>query len=46
MTKPLLRATVDASWEQALTMEEYAESNCFSTATLSEAAATLKEAKR
>jgi 2-(1,2-epoxy-1,2-dihydrophenyl)acetyl-CoA isomerase len=38
MTKPLLRAAVDAPWEQSLTLEEYAEANCFSTATLASAA--------
>jgi 2-(1,2-epoxy-1,2-dihydrophenyl)acetyl-CoA isomerase len=42
MTKPLLRAAADASWEQALALEEYAEGNCFSTATLSDAAAEIK----
>lgn len=31
MTKPLLRAAADASWENALTMEEFAEPQCFST---------------
>lgn len=33
MTKPLLRAAADAPWEQSLKLEEYAEGNCFSTAT-------------
>jgi 2-(1,2-epoxy-1,2-dihydrophenyl)acetyl-CoA isomerase len=42
MTKPLLRAAVDASWEQSLALEEYAEGNCFSTATLAAAAASIK----
>ncbi|WP_343572518.1 enoyl-CoA hydratase/isomerase family protein [Mycobacterium sp.] len=32
MTKPLLRATADAGWHQALTMEEFAEPICFTTA--------------
>jgi 2-(1,2-epoxy-1,2-dihydrophenyl)acetyl-CoA isomerase len=32
MTKPLLRAAVDLPWEQALTMEEFAEPSCFTTA--------------
>lgn len=32
MTKPLLRAAADASWDQALTMEEFAEPQCFTTA--------------
>ncbi|SEG73551.1 2-(1,2-epoxy-1,2-dihydrophenyl)acetyl-CoA isomerase [Thermomonospora echinospora] len=31
MTKPLLRQAADMSWEQALTMEEYAEPSCFTT---------------
>lgn len=42
MTKPLLRAAADAPWEQSLRLEEYAEANCFSTATLPEAAAQIK----
>lgn len=32
MTKPLLRQTADLSWDQALTMEEFAEPACFTTA--------------
>lgn len=32
MTKPLLRATADAGWPDALTMEEFAEPVCFTTA--------------
>lgn len=32
MTKPLLRQTASMTWEQALTMEEFAEPNCFTTA--------------
>jgi 2-(1,2-epoxy-1,2-dihydrophenyl)acetyl-CoA isomerase len=31
MTKPLLRAAADASWEQAITIEEFAEPQCFTT---------------
>jgi 2-(1,2-epoxy-1,2-dihydrophenyl)acetyl-CoA isomerase len=42
MTKPLLRAATDAPWEQSLALEEYAEANCFSTATLARAAADIK----
>jgi 2-(1,2-epoxy-1,2-dihydrophenyl)acetyl-CoA isomerase len=42
MTKPLLRAAVDAPWEQSLVLEEYAEANCFSTASLAAAAAAIK----
>jgi 2-(1,2-epoxy-1,2-dihydrophenyl)acetyl-CoA isomerase len=32
MTKPLLRAAADASWNDALTLEEFAEPTCFTTA--------------
>ena len=32
MSKPLLRQAADMSWEQALTMEEFAEPACFTTA--------------
>jgi 2-(1,2-epoxy-1,2-dihydrophenyl)acetyl-CoA isomerase len=31
MAKPLLRASADLSWEQSLTMEEFAEPLCFTT---------------
>lgn len=31
MTKPLLRAAADASWEQTIAMEEFAEPQCFTT---------------
>jgi 2-(1,2-epoxy-1,2-dihydrophenyl)acetyl-CoA isomerase len=31
MTKPLLRAAADCSWEATLTMEEFAEPQCFTT---------------
>jgi 2-(1,2-epoxy-1,2-dihydrophenyl)acetyl-CoA isomerase len=31
MTKPLLRAAADGSWESTLTMEEFAEPTCFTT---------------
>jgi 2-(1,2-epoxy-1,2-dihydrophenyl)acetyl-CoA isomerase len=31
MTKPLLRAVSDASWDGALAMEEFAEPSCFTT---------------
>jgi 2-(1,2-epoxy-1,2-dihydrophenyl)acetyl-CoA isomerase len=31
IAKPLLRAAADASWEQALTIEEFAEPMCFTT---------------
>jgi 2-(1,2-epoxy-1,2-dihydrophenyl)acetyl-CoA isomerase len=32
MTKPLLRTAADASWNDALTLEEFAEPTCFTTA--------------
>jgi 2-(1,2-epoxy-1,2-dihydrophenyl)acetyl-CoA isomerase len=32
MTKTLLRATADADWNEALTLEEFAEPTCFTTA--------------
>ncbi len=38
MSKALLRASVDATWEQSLQLEEFAEANCFSTQTLEQAA--------
>jgi len=31
MTKPLLRAAADGSWESTLAMEEFAEPQCFTT---------------
>ena len=46
MAKPLLRAAADASWEQALKLEEFAEANCFSTESLGEAAAALIDDRR
>jgi 2-(1,2-epoxy-1,2-dihydrophenyl)acetyl-CoA isomerase len=36
MTKPLLRAAADASWESALAMEEFAEPQCFTTGAFQE----------
>src|SRR6478609_769124 len=32
MTKPLLRATADADWNAEITLEEFAEPTCFTTA--------------
>lgn len=29
MMKPLLREAADATWEQVITMEEFAEPSCF-----------------
>ncbi len=37
MTKPLLRAAADASWDHALAMEVFAEPQCFTTRTFQEA---------
>ena len=31
MSKPLLRNCADMTWEQAITMEEFAEPSCFTT---------------
>jgi 2-(1,2-epoxy-1,2-dihydrophenyl)acetyl-CoA isomerase len=31
MAKPLLRQAADATWESSITMEEFAEPNCFTT---------------
>jgi 2-(1,2-epoxy-1,2-dihydrophenyl)acetyl-CoA isomerase len=41
MTKSLLRAAVDAPWEETLRLEEFAEANCFSTESLGRAAESL-----
>ena len=41
MTKPLLRATADAGWHEALTMEEFAEPICFTTAAFADSVSTL-----
>jgi 2-(1,2-epoxy-1,2-dihydrophenyl)acetyl-CoA isomerase len=37
MTKPLLRAAADGSWESTLAMEEFAEPQCFTTSAFQEA---------
>ncbi len=37
MTKPLLRAAADGSWEATLAMEEFAEPQCFTTASFQDA---------
>ena len=42
MTKPLLRAAADAGFEQSLTMEEFAEGNCFSTTAPATVAAAIR----
>jgi 2-(1,2-epoxy-1,2-dihydrophenyl)acetyl-CoA isomerase len=36
MTKPLLRAAADASWDHAIAMEEFAEPQCFTTSAFQE----------
>ncbi len=43
MTKPLLRAAADMTWEQAIAMEEFAEPQCFTTPSLREAVGALVE---
>jgi len=37
MTKPLLRAAADGSWDSTLAMEEFAEPQCFTTGAFQEA---------
>src|SRR6201992_408973 len=41
MTKPLLRAAADASWNDALTLEEFAEPTCFTTAAFADSVHTM-----
>src|ERR1700744_1898130 len=41
MTKPLLRAIADADWHQALTMEEFAEPICFTTAAFADSVQSM-----
>jgi 2-(1,2-epoxy-1,2-dihydrophenyl)acetyl-CoA isomerase len=41
MTKPLLRAAADADWHQAVTLEEFAEPTCFTTAAFADSVHTL-----
>ena len=41
MMKPLLRASVDLPWEQAITLEEFAEPGCFTTRARREAVRAL-----
>jgi 2-(1,2-epoxy-1,2-dihydrophenyl)acetyl-CoA isomerase len=45
MTKPLLRATADADWEGALTLEEFAEPSCFTTEAFAQAVAAASGAR-
>lgn len=41
MTKPLLRAVADASWDGALALEEFAEPSCFTTEAFAQAVRRL-----
>jgi 2-(1,2-epoxy-1,2-dihydrophenyl)acetyl-CoA isomerase len=41
MTKPLLRAAADANWNDALTLEEFAEPICFTTAAFADSVNTM-----
>jgi 2-(1,2-epoxy-1,2-dihydrophenyl)acetyl-CoA isomerase len=44
MTKPLLRAVADASWDGALALEEFAEPSCFTTEAFARAVRRLSGA--
>ena len=46
MTKPLLRAAADAAWNDALTLEEFAEPTCFTTAAFTDSVHTLLAGRR
>jgi 2-(1,2-epoxy-1,2-dihydrophenyl)acetyl-CoA isomerase len=41
MTKPLLRAAADGTWEGTLAMEEFAEPQCFTTGAFQDAVRDL-----
>ncbi len=45
MTKPLLRAAADGSWESTLAMEEFAEPQCFTTGAFQQAVRGLLSAR-
>jgi len=45
MTKPLLRAAADGSWENALAMEEFAEPQCFTTHAFQDAVRAMLKAR-
>jgi 2-(1,2-epoxy-1,2-dihydrophenyl)acetyl-CoA isomerase len=45
MTKPLLRAAADASWDHALAMEEFAEPTCFTTKAFQDSVEQLLRAR-
>ena len=46
IAKPLLRAAADASWEQALAMEEFAEPMCFTTGGFADGVRRVTDATR
>lgn len=46
MTKPLLRAAADAGWHESLTMEEFAEPTCFTTAEFADSVDTMLARRR
>jgi 2-(1,2-epoxy-1,2-dihydrophenyl)acetyl-CoA isomerase len=43
MTKPLLRATADTDWNAAITLEEFAEPTCFTTAAFADSVRAMLE---
>jgi 2-(1,2-epoxy-1,2-dihydrophenyl)acetyl-CoA isomerase len=43
MSKPLLRATADANWNDAITLEEFAEPVCFTTAAFADSVNRMLE---
>lgn len=46
MAKPLLRAAADAGWNDALTMEEFAEPVCFTTAAFADSVHAMSARQR
>ncbi len=45
MTKPLLRAAADGTWESTIAMEEFAEPQCFTTSAFQDAVRSLLRAR-
>jgi 2-(1,2-epoxy-1,2-dihydrophenyl)acetyl-CoA isomerase len=45
MTKPLLRAAADANWNDAVTLEEFAEPTCFTTAAFADSVHSMLAAR-
>jgi 2-(1,2-epoxy-1,2-dihydrophenyl)acetyl-CoA isomerase len=43
MAKPLLRQAADATWETTITMEEFAEPNCFTTGAFQQTVRSMTE---